>query len=236
MAEEPAKPDPPYAMDQSLWGTPSRIVRPEYPKAAAQARLQGAVEIEAVVDGSTSLSGVVYKPDTPASEVFVSALKAVVPYWRFYVPMDSCMPKAERVAARVEFAFEGDEPKIFMSYAKRPENTKEARKKEGYVYKAIRREEVIYPRRMRFAQQDAIVYTRVEVAASGEVTNVAAEAYAPGIARTAKITELGTHLPSEVAVLADFEEEARRALMRWRYAPNPGEWKGCYTLNFQMKR
>jgi hypothetical protein len=223
-------------LDQSLWGTPSRIVRPEYPKAAAQARLQGAVEIEGVVDGSASLSGVLYKPDTPASEVFVSALKAVVPYWRFYVPMESCMPKPEKVTARVEFAFEGDEPKIFTSYPKRPENTNESKKKEGYVYKAIRRVDVQYPRSMLYARQEALVYTRIEVAASGEVTNVAAEAYAPGIAKTAKVTELGTRLPSEIRVLADFEEEARRTLMQWRYSPNPGDWKGCYTLNFQMKK
>ena len=52
----------------------------------------------------------------------------------------------------------------------------------------------------------------------------------------AKVAELGTRLPTEIRVLADFEEEARRALTQWRYGANPGEWKGCYTLVFRMKQ
>lgn len=226
----------PYSLDAALWGTPSRIVRPVYPTAALQARQKGVVTVEGVIEGTGALSGLVYKPESPEAEVFVPALQAVAPYWLFYVPQgDDCMPKPEKVTAKVEFEIEGGEPKIFMSYGKRPADPKH-KVIEGYDYRAIRVINPVYPRRQLSAGVEARVYTRVHIAPSGKVSNVDAIAFSTrDVPRTAQVKETGSRLATEVEVLGDFEVEARRALMQYEYRPSPEGWKGCYTLLFKIK-
>lgn len=226
----------PYSQDVALWGTPSRIVRPDYPKAALRDGQKGAVVVEGIIEGTGALSGLVYKPQSPEAEVFVPALQAVVPYWLFYVPTgNDCMPKPEKVTARAEFEIEGGEPRIFVSYSKRPAEPKH-KVIEGYDYRAIRVIKPAYPRRMLYAGLEARVYTRVDVTPSGKVAAVAAMAFSsPDIPKKQQVKETGSRLATEVEVLHDFEEEARQALVQYEYRPSPQGWRGCYTLLFKIR-
>jgi hypothetical protein len=221
-AAEPADPQP-YTEDASRAGTPWRIVTPKYPTWAAKDQLTGAVDVEGVIDGSGALSAIEYKPDTPAAAAFVPGLKPMVTHWRFNVPTGpDCMPQPEKVkvTVRVEFFMQDGAPHVFASLVTRQE-TRGQGKREGYNYKVTQRAQPQYPYRPLWARIEAVVHARIDVAAAGEVTRVHAEAYPV--------------VPTDAAIRNDFEEESRKALMGWRYGPNPADWRACYTIVFSIK-
>ena len=211
-----------HTEDRARWGTPALVVKPEYPRAALESRQKGIVEVEGMFDGTGKLSQVVYRPVSPAAEVFVPALQKVVPHWVFYVPVGSdCLPTPQKVTTQVEFAADGAEPRIFISYSKpqagpRPESAEPLR--------PVHRRATQYPRSLRDAKLEARVYARLEIAPTRDVSRVTAVAYpTPGAPKTVEI---------------EFEEEARRGLMGWRYPPAPQGSRGnravCQTVLFQV--
>lgn len=213
----------PHTEDAARWGTPSLVVKPQYPKTALESRQNGIVEVEGVLDGTGALTQIVYRPVSAAAEIFVPALQRVAPHWLFHVPLGSdCLPQAQKVTTRVEFAIDGAQPRIYMSYAKAQAV---ARSERPDHLKPIHQRPAEYPRQMRTANQEARVYARLDIAATGDVSRVTAVAYPrPG---------------SQKVVPAVFEDEARRALLRWQFPPAPAGWSGeravCQTVLFQMR-
>ena len=85
----------------------------------------------------------------------------------------------------------------------------------------LQREDPIYPSSMRRANTEAVVFTRVRIADTGEVVSVEPHAYP---------RRQGTSM-------REFEHEVIRALTQWRYPPAPASDASrvvCYDLRFKL--
>jgi hypothetical protein len=182
------------------WGSPARIVKPEYPPAALAQRLTGFVDFEGLVSEEGRLSEIEYRPETPQAEIFVAALKEVVPHWVFHPAKGTdCMPAARRAITRVWFELDGDTPRIKTT--RRVEPSRKA--DPNPVWKTLKRVAPSYPRSLQRMQEQGLVYARVEVAPDGSVSAVQARVY-----------------PQE-RQLEPFAREVEKALKLWQYTPVP---------------
>lgn len=198
---------PYHAEDPKLWGTPSLVVRPDYPKAALARRKTGNVDIEGVIQGTGTLKDILLTPDSAEAAVFVEALEPLVPHWQFHPPIgNDCQPTSETVSMRVSFELDAGEPRIFVlpskSYAQ-----------AGWQLPAhlnmLHGETPAYPASMRNLGWEARVYAKQEIDPSGKVTDVKASVYSKFAGPVARGDVL------------EFEKEAQRALMLWKFPPAP---------------
>ena len=197
------------------WGRLVRIVRPEYPPEALRTRQAGSVEIEGVVEGSGRIGHVTYKPNAPAAEAFVAALRGVVPFWQFAPnPGPDCQPDGRTVSARVDFEIDAGQPRIFV--------TQPAGRGAGgpAALAPLRTARPSYPRAMRMRAVEGRAYARADVDASGAVVAVSAKAYprrppvAVSLASAGSLVP-GTLSPQREEELAEFAHEAEQSMKRW---------------------
>ena len=156
---------------QSLAGRPQRFVAPEYPAEALDRRITGYVDVEGVVDGARTLAEPVFRPGSPEAEVFVPALRKVVPDWAFYprYGKGSCVPVPTRMRLRVTFDLEHGKPKIGTDTPERPvratPNIRPHCDRIRYPSDALRDDET------------AIVYARVNVGPDGTTSSVETDVF-----------------------------------------------------------
>jgi len=147
-------------------GLPQRFVAPEYPAEALERHITGYVDVEGVVDGGRKLADPVFRPGSPEAEVFVPALRIVVPDWYFYprYGKGNCVPTPARMGLRVVFELVQGQPKISTNAPEPPAPAPGKRRprcgKIRYPHDALRNEET------------AIVYTRVNFDADGIASSV----------------------------------------------------------------
>ena len=201
------------------WGAPARIVQPEYPKAAIERRITGSVDFEGLVSEEGRLTGIEYRPDSPAAEIFVAALKGVVPHWVFHPAKDKdCMPVARRFLTRVWFELDGGTPRIMAS--RRPES-KRIGGPEPVAWKAEKRVHPSYPRSLQRDGDQGLVYARVEVAPDGRVSSARARVY-----------------PQD-RKLEPFARETEKALVLWEFTPAPAGYTrprvACLDVLFRLR-
>jgi hypothetical protein len=156
---------------QAFAGLPQRLVVPEYPAEALDRRITGYVDVEGVVDGARRLADPVLRPGSPEAEVFVPALRKVVPDWVFYprYGKGSCVPVPTQMHLRVTFALEQDKPRIAtdppVPPAPSPGRSRPHCDNIRYPSDALRNDET------------AIVYARVNVGPDGITSSVESEVY-----------------------------------------------------------
>jgi len=200
------------------WGAPARIVQPEYPKAAIEQRITGSVDFEGLVSEEGRLTDIEYRPDSPAAEIFVAALKDVVPHWVFHPAKDKdCMPVARRFVTRVWFELDGETPRIKTT--RRMESMRIGGS-EPVAWKAEKRVHPSFPRSLQRDREQALVYARVEVAPDGRVTSIRTKVY-----------------PQE-RKLEPFARETEKALALWEFTPGPAGYTrsrvGCLDVVFRL--
>jgi TonB family protein len=203
------------------WGKVTRIVRPEYPPEALKNRATGVVDVEGVVEGSGRLSRVSYKPRGTASEAFVAALRAVVPFWQFTpAPGPDCQPDGGTVSTRVEFEIDAGQPRIFVTQLAQSRAAPTA-------LKPVRMLRPNHPGMMQLRAVEARAYARADVDPAGNVVAVGAKAYprrppvAVNLAQAGAIAP-ATLPPQREAELGEFALAAEHALKRWTFPAAPG--------------
>jgi TonB family protein len=215
-AQDPA----PFDEKGNQWGTPIRIVTPDYPKAALAAGRTGYVDVSGVVNGLRILDDVRMEADSPPNADMVDAVREVIKYWRFQPPTgNDCTPRPERVTNRVWFEAANGQPHISVTMPKRL-GWSEA---DAARYRATSRPAPSYPERAIRQGAEAVVWARIDTAPDGRVTEVRAKAFSAqrGVA------------------LAVFENEVIQTLSRWTYPPieggAPSSRAMCYEVNFAFK-
>ena len=207
--------EPLYISDPAQWGHVKRVVEPEFPRRALAEGRSGYVDIRGRVSPVGSLEEVEYSPEDPHAGVFIDPLRRVIRAWEFQPPLGkSCQPSEERVTNRVWFEARDGKPKVSVSLI-RP-------KLPGGPVQIhpLSREEPAYPSSMRRSGVEAVVYTRVQVDAHGDVVSVEPHPY----------------LRRRGANTRDFEHEVIRALTQWKYPPATGAQANrsvCYDVWFK---
>ena len=201
------------------WGAPVRIVQPEYPQAAIERRITGVVDFEALISEEGRVSDIEYRPQTPEAEIFIAALKEVVPHWVFHpAKAKDCMPEARRFLTRVWFELEGETPRIKATRRVDPRRVGGA---EPVAWKAEKRVHPSYPRSMQRDREQGLVYARVEVAPDGRVTSVHARVY------------------PQVNKLQPLARETEKALALWEFTAVPEGYTrprtACLDVVFRLK-
>ena len=207
-----------HDQDPSRWGAPARIVEPRYPEAALEKRITGYVDFEGLVTDEGTLRDIEYRAETPEAQVFVAALQEVVPRWVFYPAIgEDCMPQPRRYVTRVWFELADDQPKI----------TTTRRRGEGAApvqpaMKVEKRHSPRYPQRMQRFGEQALVYSRMEVAPDGKVTAVATRVY-----------------PRDEKLQREFGDEVEFALRKWIWSPAPAGYSrtriSCTEVSFRLR-
>lgn len=189
-----------HAEPTKPWGTPRRVLPPEYPKEALEKRHTGHVDIEGVVTFARTFTVLSYTPDSEASRVFIEPLKKVIGHWTYYGRVgNDCRPIEEKTVTRVWFELDGDRPKISVSSPTTDKQT------EPRLLQPVRRVEPRYPESMRRKNLQANVYTRMMVNGAGDVIEVSAHSYPEGNDRR------------------PFVRETEAALKEWKYPPSDRE-------------
>jgi hypothetical protein len=191
---------PVYQADpQTRLGRPKVIIAPEYPPAALSEHRTGSVEVRGRIDPYHALVDPEYRAENPDSEVFVAAVRAVVPRWEFYpVTRSDCFPAADvPVAFRVLFDLEAGNPKIDVEVLaagpKRP------------AIPVVARVKLTYPRDALRVGIEAVVYARLVVNPDGSVAEVTTDSYPKRVNNENR----------------SFENEVERNLGRWKFAALP---------------
>ena len=201
--------------DPSRMGRPIRVVTPEFPKPALDQRLAAIVDVEGRISPLHSLQEVTLRVEPPGADVFVEAVKKVLPYWEFHPIFEGgCFPTERRVANRVSFEWDGDQPKIFVTVRPAP-----AQKKRESI-RVVKRVEPTYPREAISAGHQAYVYSELAVLPDGSVSGVKTRTYPerPGTANQA------------------FEREAIRKLSQWMFEPATVPLRSaCQEIIFQFR-
>jgi outer membrane biosynthesis protein TonB len=202
-------------------GRLTRIVRPDYPAEAVARGQAGVVEIEGPVDVTGALTNPTYRPDKPESEIFVTALKKVVPSWSFVNPLDKeCQPSAKPVKVEVSFEIDNGTPRIFVTHNASPLRGKPP----DPHFKRLSGPSPDFPTNMWKLGIPGDVYTKVFVDRTGRVVDVRSRTYTP---RTA-------------IDVSSFTEAVDEAVRQWQFpAVPPGAkapWAGCYRFQFRFKR
>ena len=210
--------------DWKRWGSPEKILPPEYPSSALKRGVAASVDIEGTVLPTRQLSDVRYTSESPEKEPFIEALKEVLPYWTFHpVKGDDCWPQPQRVTTTVWFEVAEGKPKISVSSAKLPASVRRE------VMKPIQRRAPAYPAAMIRAEKEAIVYARMEVNRDGNVVDVQTQIFAtPGSESRAGLGE--TIFPHPKSGPETFSGATTYALSQWKFPPLPeGESKSRFA-------
>lgn len=187
-----------HVEDPSRWGTPWRIVEPEYPKPAIDKGHTGYVDVEGVIGPDQAIRDPVLKADSRDSETFVESVKEALPSWRFHPPIgDDCLPEDRPVTTRVWFELKNGKPTVSAS------RQRAVRAKGAPADRPVKRVNPAYPREMQRLQHEAVVYTLVEVEPSGKVAAVHARGH------------------TDARSPHHFERATVSALSAWQYAPLP---------------
>lgn len=193
-----------------LWGRPARIVAPQFPPAALAAGHSGYVELKLRIGPLGEARDVTYEPDSPESASFVDAVKAVLPYWSFYVPQaDDCMPSTDQVVMRVWFEVESGKPHISVE-----PKTIFPRPDEGKM-KVLERVDPYFPKKMIVEGRHANAYARVEVDRHGNVTDVYVRTYPEKLADTVGKSVVSSLKQWKFSPLADGEPSRTRTSCQW---------------------
>jgi hypothetical protein len=165
-----------------------------------------------------SMDAKTYAPDRPESDVFVDALREVLPYWQFRVPVgDDCMPTQRPVSVRVEFEVRDGKPHVYVTHA-----ASESKEAEPPVLKPLHEEKLTYPRAgIRLGLRGVVVFARSDVDAEGGVTHVETEIYPR----------------RHQFELQPFTREAEEKLALWRYpaAANVPMRHICHDIWFNLR-
>jgi hypothetical protein len=205
-----AQADTYYEEDPKRWGTPDRILLPDYPPGALKAGQTGYVDFEGAVGPLRELGDAKYAADSLASEVFVEALKDVLPRWSFFPPLDMCMPAKVRVKNRIWFELDNGKPRIFLSRGS-------SGVKERADTKPLRRIEPKYPVEALRAGWAAYTYSRLDVGPDGAVTDVTTQAFS---------NSSDAHRV--------FEAANRSAFMRWQFEAGKVR-RACMEVFYRLR-
>ena len=191
-AEEPF-----HANDPAQWGQAMRGTDPRYPREAVAAGRTGHIDVRGRVGPLGALRDIEYSPGNPESKVFIDPIRRVIRTWAFRPPLGrDCQPSEARITNRFSFEIVEGKPKVRVALVK----TDDVKLEE---FMPLRRDDPVYPASMRRAGTEAVVYTRLRVSPTGEVTSVEPRAYtARGATR-------------------DYEHEVIRALSQWKFPPPP---------------
>ncbi len=155
-----------YHVDNiGLAGRPQVVLEPRFPADALAQHVTGYVDVEGRVDPMGALKEIEYHAGSSQAEIFVAALKEVMPAWSFYpVYVDSCVPSDRRITVRIWFDLDADKPKVSATIASAPPQAREIRvsscRQPRYPGGAIRE------------GLTAIVYAGSEINADGTVAKV----------------------------------------------------------------
>jgi len=69
-----------HAEPSKRWGTPRKVLPPQYPREALEKRHTGYVDMEGVVTPFTTLRALTFMPDTDASRVFIEPREGLQAY------------------------------------------------------------------------------------------------------------------------------------------------------------
>ena len=210
-------------------GRVTRFLKPYYPREAIVRDISGVVVVEGIARKDGSIDEVKYLPDKPESEVFIAALKRVVPLWRYSMPIDKdCQPLDQPFRTAVAFQIENDTQKIFLKPepgAPLPSPTTQTLAARRFPHhNPVERIRPEYPSNMVRWNVMADVYARIVVDRSGTVADVNAKAY--------------TRHNMTAGDVSSFSDSAEKTLRKWRFPEVPPEykapWVGCYTINYRI--
>jgi TonB family protein len=146
--------------------------------------------------------------------VFLDPVRRVIRSWAFRPPLGrDCQPSEARVTNRFSFEIVEGKPRVHVALVR----TDDVRLEE---FMPLRRDDPVYPNSMRRAGTEAVVYTRLRVSPTGDVTSVEPRGY------------------SARGETRDFEHEVIRALSQWKFPPPPAGLPSllvCFDVWFRLK-
>lgn len=216
--EVPGPVEPMRIEGMQPWGTVKRVMEPDYPKALVEAKGKTFLDISGRITPTGVLADAEYTAESDDARLMVAPMKEVMRHWRFEVLFgNDCLPAPAIVQTRVWFDFEGAQPKMSVARLKDPRQNAVAA-----TMKVVDRYEPRYPYLMQRRGWQSDVFTRVEIAPSGDVVDVKATAF-----------------PKEERVdLSMFEQEVVERMKRWKFTPAPDLQRnrvGCYTVVFRIR-
>ena len=146
------------------------LVAPDYPAGAVQRNETATLEVAGSInaDGSLAMSTLRI---SGGNEMFVNAVKQVVPYWVLQPPIDAmtCESRAGEVRMRVWFEMAGGQPKVSVS----PPSDPQAPAASAYGEVARKSGKApFYPRAAQTKGLEGEVYAVAKVDRTGQVWNV----------------------------------------------------------------
>jgi TonB family protein len=220
-----------------------RLVEPRFPQEAVERGLQGAVEVQGIVQPGGELAQVRITPDSDSSARFAAAVARAVPAWSFEPALGpDCQPSKQPIVTHVRFVIDARGPHVLATLSSETFPSEAAKVPEGLAEKdfhALQRAAPHYPRAMLSRGIDVNVYATLVVRPDGEVASVQAKAYpvTPYIPDpTPRQRDALDRLKSDS--FATFEGAAWQALSRWQYVriDRPIERRTCYSLYFRDTR
>lgn len=145
-----------------------RWVRPDYPKALLAAGQNGVVEVHLDVNEAGKAASI-KMGSAPQNDAFEDAVKAVLEYWRYVVPINkACEPLAFQVKARVYFSVEDGKPVVSLEELSSPYSGKACVDALRVLNEREVREKLAqsFPRAARRTSSEGVVYVAIEAHAS----------------------------------------------------------------------